>query len=97
MPVLSCQVGCDEDRTTLKLPAAGRVGCNGLLGGLPLRAAPIPKLEDFVIRFVTQICSRICSDPHVAYPPADPRYSDNAAITEQIIYKPVHCKLLGHA
>jgi hypothetical protein len=41
------------------------------LGGLPLPAAPIPKLEDFVIRFVTEIRLRIRSDPNVAYRPAD--------------------------
>jgi hypothetical protein len=81
----------------LKPPAAGRVGCNGLLARLPLPAAPIAKLKDFLIRFVMEVRLRICSDSNVAYRPADPRYNEYAAIAEQVPHKPVHCKLLGCA
>src|SRR5215210_1019309 len=71
-------------------PPLAEVGCSSLWGRLPRRAAPVAKLEDFVIRFVTQTRPRIRGDPNIAYRTAEPRYSDYATIAEQIIHKPVN-------
>ena len=62
-----------------------------------LSGAPTLKLEDFVIRSVTQIRLRVCRDPNVAYRPADPRYKDYALIAEQVTNKLVYCALLGYS
>src|SRR5918993_4094647 len=54
--------------------------CNGLWGGLPRRAAPVAKFEDFVIGSVAQIRPWIRGDQNVAHRPAGPRYGDYATV-----------------
>src|SRR5918993_5740878 len=80
-----------------RLHASRSLAPLSLRSGLPRRAAPVAKFEDFVIESVTQIRRWIRGDPNVAYRPADPRQGDYATIAEQIIQKPVDGEGLGCA